>query len=112
MISKLITWGSTRDEAIARMRRALHEYVVLGPRANVDFHLWALQHPAFRAGDVDTGFIEREFTPAVITADGDLALVAAAIHATERTRTLATAGPAGTQRSAWVDAGRREALRG
>jgi acetyl-CoA carboxylase biotin carboxylase subunit len=112
MISKLITWGSTRDEAIARMRRALHEYVVLGPRANVDFHLWALQHPAFRAGDVDTGFIEREFTPDVITADGDLALIAAAIHATERTRTLTAAGPAGAQRSAWVDAGRREAMRG
>jgi acetyl-CoA carboxylase biotin carboxylase subunit len=112
MISKLITWGSTRDEAIARMRRALHEYVVLGPRANGDFHLWALQHPAFRAGDVDTGFIEREFTPDVITADGDLALIAAAIHATERTRTLTAAGPPGAQRSAWVDAGRREAMRG
>jgi len=112
MISKLIAWGSTRDEAIARMRRALHEYVVVGPRANIDFHLWALQHPAFLTGDIDTGFIEREFTPSAIAAEGDLPLIGAAIHAILRTRTPATTGPAAAQRSPWVDAARREALRG
>jgi acetyl-CoA carboxylase biotin carboxylase subunit len=114
MISKLITWGATRPQAIDRMLRALREYVVLGPTTNVAFHHWALEHPAFRAGDVDTGFIEREFRPEeALAAEGaDLALVAAAIAAAERAAAPAAAGPAAATRSRWVDAGRREATGG
>src|SRR5207247_103148 len=52
MISKLVAWGSNRDEAIDRMLRALREYTVVGPVANIAFHRWALEHPAFRAGDI------------------------------------------------------------
>src|SRR5437016_10492265 len=64
MISKLIAWGSNRDEAIDRMLRALAEYTVVGPVANIAFHRWSLEHPAFRAGDLDTGFIGRHVRPA------------------------------------------------
>jgi acetyl-CoA carboxylase biotin carboxylase subunit len=114
MISKLISWGATRDQSIERMLRALREYVVLGPTTNVAFHRWALRHPAFRAGDVDTGFIDREFRPeeALATDHGDLPLIAAAIAAAERATTLAATAPAGRARSGWVDAGRREAMHG
>jgi acetyl/propionyl-CoA carboxylase alpha subunit len=69
ILSKLVAWGSTRDEAIGRMLRALREYVIVGPTANVAFHRWALAHPAFRAGEIDTGFIARHWRPGV-TAEG------------------------------------------
>ena len=81
MLSKLVAWGSTRDEAIARMLRALREYTVIGPTANVAFHRWVLEHPAFRAGDIDTGFIARHFKPGVLeeAAAADLPLIGAAL---------------------------------
>lgn len=60
LISKLITWGDTRDQALARMRRALSEYRVVGIETNIAFHQRALDNSAFCAGEYDTGFIERE----------------------------------------------------
>jgi acetyl-CoA carboxylase biotin carboxylase subunit len=116
MLSKLIAWGGSRDEAIERMLRALREYTVVGPTTNIAFHRWALQHPAFRAGDIDTGFIGREFRPELLGtgANQDLPLIAAAIANVARAR----AGLNGTRptaaaeaRSRWREAGRREALR-
>ena len=61
MISKLCTHAATRDEAIQRMLRALQEYTVEGIITNIPFHRWALQHPRFVAGDLDTGFIPQEY---------------------------------------------------
>ena len=115
MLSKLVAWGSTRDEAIARMLRALREYTVVGPGTNIAFHRWALQHPAFRSGDFDTGFIGREFKPGVM-ADGiaaDLPLIGAAIAATMRVGApaAAAAGPAPAARSRWREIALREAMR-
>jgi acetyl-CoA carboxylase biotin carboxylase subunit len=85
MISKLCVWGSDRRAAIERMRRALGEYHVGGIRTNLPFHRRVMRHPAFVAGDYDTGFIERhrpELQPAE-PAEGDLdrAAVAAALIA-------------------------------
>jgi acetyl-CoA carboxylase biotin carboxylase subunit len=60
LLSKLITWGDDRTQALDRMRRALDEYVVRGIRTNLAFHRRMLRHPRFLAGDYDTGFIERE----------------------------------------------------
>ena len=48
-------------EAIQRMLRALQEYTVEGIVTNIPFHRWALKHPRFIAGDIDTGFIPQEF---------------------------------------------------
>ncbi len=59
LISKLVAWGSTRDEAIARMERALREYQIDGIKTNIRFFLEVLRHPDFRKGDFDTGFIDR-----------------------------------------------------
>lgn len=61
MISKLCSYGRTRDEAISRMLRALKEYTVEGIITNIPFHEWALTHPRFVAGDIDTGFIAAEY---------------------------------------------------
>ncbi|MFO0659783.1 MAG: acetyl-CoA carboxylase biotin carboxylase subunit [Polyangiaceae bacterium] len=59
LVSKLSVWAPTRELALARMRRALSEYVVTGIRTNLAFHEKLLAHPEFAAGKYDTGFIER-----------------------------------------------------
>jgi acetyl-CoA carboxylase biotin carboxylase subunit len=59
LVSKLSVWGPDRATAIARMRRALSEYVVTGIRTNLAFHEKLLAHPEFVAGRYDTGFLER-----------------------------------------------------
>ncbi|MBL9024158.1 MAG: acetyl-CoA carboxylase biotin carboxylase subunit [Myxococcales bacterium] len=59
LISKLTAWGPTRAAALARMQRALSEYVVTGIRTNLAFHQKLLAHPEFAAGRYDTGFLER-----------------------------------------------------
>lgn len=59
MLSKLIVCGSTRKQAIARMKRALAEYLFEGITTNIDFQLKIIDTPEFLNGDYDTGFIER-----------------------------------------------------
>ncbi|GIM44555.1 biotin carboxylase 1 [Collibacillus ludicampi] len=58
MIAKLIVWGATREEAIARMKRALSEFQIEGIKTTIPFHLKVLEHPAFVSGDVNTKFLE------------------------------------------------------
>jgi acetyl-CoA carboxylase, biotin carboxylase subunit len=85
MISKLCTWADTREAAIGRMRRALAEYHVGGIKTNLPFHRQVMRHPAFIAGDTDTGFIERhkaDLAPASPDEEtATLAAVVAAAHA-------------------------------
>jgi pyruvate carboxylase subunit A len=60
LMSKLIAWGADRDEAIARMRRALFEYVIGGVRSNIPFHQAVMENPRFLKGDLGTHFMEQE----------------------------------------------------
>jgi acetyl-CoA carboxylase biotin carboxylase subunit len=60
LVSKLITWGDDREQAMARMRRALAEYRIVGIETNIAFHQRVLRHPGFVAGEYDTGLIERD----------------------------------------------------
>jgi pyruvate carboxylase subunit A len=62
MISKLIAWGRDRDEAIARMRRALYEYIIMGVKTNIPFHKAVMENPRFVEGQLSTHFIESETT--------------------------------------------------
>jgi acetyl-CoA carboxylase biotin carboxylase subunit len=59
MVAKLITHGADREEALARMRRALFESKIEGIDTTIGFHLALMNHPDFRAGRYDTGFLER-----------------------------------------------------
>jgi acetyl-CoA carboxylase biotin carboxylase subunit len=59
LIGKLITFGGTRDEAIARMRLALESFIIEGVHTTIPFLLELMGDPLFVAGDVDTGFVER-----------------------------------------------------
>ncbi len=60
LISKLITWGDDREQAMARMRRALSEYRVVGIETNIAFHQRMLAHEGFVKGEYDTGMVERD----------------------------------------------------
>jgi acetyl-CoA carboxylase, biotin carboxylase subunit len=84
MISKLCAWADTREAAIGRMRRALAEYHVGGIKTNLSFHRQVMRHPAFIAGEYDTGFIERhkaELQPAA--PDEETATLAAVVAAAQ-----------------------------
>ena len=59
MIGKLIAHGKDRAEAIRRMEIALEEMIVDGIKTTIPFHQLALRHPRFRAGDLDTRFVEQ-----------------------------------------------------
>ena len=82
MIAKLITWGQDRDEAIRRMQRAIAETDVLGVKTNLGFLQQLVKHPAFLAGNTDTGFIPTH--RATLMPDEshipDRALIAASLH--------------------------------
>lgn len=58
MIAKLIVWGATRDEAIAKMKRALAEFAIEGIHTTIPFHQKLLEHPTFIKGDFDIKFLE------------------------------------------------------
>ncbi|TLM96429.1 acetyl-CoA carboxylase biotin carboxylase subunit [Hymenobacter jeollabukensis] len=66
MIAKLVTYGATRQEAIARMLRAIEEYQITGIETTLGFGRYVLQHPAFTSGDFDTNFVRDHFQPSVL----------------------------------------------
>ncbi len=56
--AKLIVHGKTREEAIAKMKRALSEFVVEGVHTTIPFHLQLLDHPDFVKGEFNTKILE------------------------------------------------------
>jgi acetyl-CoA/propionyl-CoA carboxylase biotin carboxyl carrier protein len=60
LIAKVITWGADREQARARMLRALGEYTIDGVRTTIPFHRIVLQDPRFVSGDVHTAFVEND----------------------------------------------------
>ena len=84
MISKLCVWAQDRPRAVAKMRRALSEYVVTGIKTNLPFHLALFGQPDFVRGAYDTGFIERHKEALLVgghvdAGDGDAMTLGAAI---------------------------------
>lgn len=63
MLAKLIVWAPNRLDAIARMRRAIGEYVITGIETTLMFGDFVMTHPAFIEGKFDTHFIQQYFTP-------------------------------------------------
>jgi pyruvate carboxylase subunit A len=58
LISKLTVWGRDRNEAIARMKRALYEYIIVGVTTNIPFHKAVMNNEYFKRGELTTHFIE------------------------------------------------------
>ena len=69
MIAKLVVWDSDRAAAVGRLRDALAAYQIVGPLTNVDFLSAVAAHPAFQAGALDTGFVERHLDDLLPAAD-------------------------------------------
>lgn len=65
MISKLIVWGSTREEAIQHMLEALHQYKIEGIKTNLPMLEEVIQHEQFKKGNATTKFIEHYYVPLV-----------------------------------------------
>ena len=59
LLAKLLAWGENRDEAIARMIRALEEIVIEGLPTTIPFHIHALKHPDFQSGQITTEFAQK-----------------------------------------------------
>jgi acetyl-CoA carboxylase biotin carboxylase subunit len=120
MISKLSVWAPTRAEAIARMQRALSEYVVKGITTNIRYLQAVLAHPEFTGGDYDTGFLPRRHQELLgaepSEALHEVALMASVVHAWQRdekkkkTLTEKSNGN-GAGLSPWRMAGRAAGLR-
>jgi acetyl-CoA carboxylase biotin carboxylase subunit len=104
MIAKLITHGATRDEAIARMERAIDDYAISGVETTLGFCRFVMGHQSFRSGRYDTHFVRDHFRPEFL--DGEdmdeaaaAAAVAAFLHADRDHRPVIAADGVGI--SAW-----------
>src|SRR5271166_218923 len=77
LLAKLIGYGETREDAIDRLLRALHAYFVGGIKTNISLFRRILLDPAFRAGKLDTGFLDRLLAKPYRETDGQYPLMAA-----------------------------------
>ncbi len=116
MIAKLITFGETRPLAMARMRRALEEYVIMGVKHNIPFHINLMNSVSFIAGQFDTRFVEdrfdmRTYEKEPTEAELETAAIAATLYA-HRNRQLASQiiAPAARDTSNWKWVGRYERI--
>ena len=111
LIAKLVVYGRDRREAIARMARALDELRIDGLTTSVSFHRRLMAHPAFIAGDLQTGFLEAH--PELVEPQDDewlneIAVVAAALaHFRQAEERSAKGPPAAGETSAWKWQGRQ-----
>ncbi len=83
MISKLITHGKDRQEAIQRMVRAIEEYKITGMKTTLEFGKFVMNHPEFQKGNFSTRFIEQHFTPEKLSSANDEEMMVAAIVAAQ-----------------------------
>ncbi|HOV91478.1 MAG TPA: acetyl-CoA carboxylase biotin carboxylase subunit [Candidatus Kapabacteria bacterium] len=83
ILSKLIVWGSTRDEAIKRMVNALKQTVILGVKTPINFMINVLNHTEFKAGNINTNFLSEYFSEKIETYQDDLQIALAAASFSE-----------------------------
>jgi Acetyl/propionyl-CoA carboxylase, alpha subunit len=109
MISKLISYGSTREIAIAKMKRALREYKIYGVKTNINFLLALLEDESFVKGNYNTQFVEKVFLPLwnrnkdVKYDESEVAIALAAIVSKESTQGTANkVTRSSISQSAWL----------
>ncbi len=119
MLSKLIAFAPNRDQAIARMLRALDEYVIGGIRTNLDLFRQILRDPDFRAARIDTGYLDRLLADPRLAqdppdsegnADAILPAIAAAAVFEATKSTNGTHASSAASSRAWKSIGRRESV--
>jgi len=100
MLAKLIASGETRDAAIARAVAALRQFPILGVRTNVAFLIRTLEHPAFRTGDLHTGFVD-EHLPSLLEKTEASELVRSVARAAQSSRDLGPSAATGAALAAF-----------
>src|SRR2546427_11015404 len=124
LLSKLIAWGNSREETIARLRRALEEYVVTGIKTNTGLFRRILAEPDFLRGEIHTKWLDELLgrpgsaaSPSCVetsgTAASDAAAIAAALWQTnqwDRNSCLSSSSADSVQPSRWKLEGRRAQL--
>ena len=115
LLAKLVVWGTDREEAIARLRRALDEYEIFGIETTIPFFRRVLDHPDFIAGRIDTGFIDRALSEGILNGNEPspeaerAAMLAAALDTLDHSANgSGTSNPRHVSR--WKDAGRAASL--
>ncbi len=122
LLSKLIAWGNSREETIARLRRALEEYAVTGIKTNVGLFRRILEERDFLRGEIHTKWLDELLSrprSAALPVDenqpgnsaSDAATIAAAIwQANQWDRHSSLSAPSADQPARWKQEGRREQL--
>jgi acetyl-CoA carboxylase biotin carboxylase subunit len=114
LLAKLIGVGEDRQQAIARVKRAVDEYFIGGVKTNLSLFRRILNDPAFAAGNTDTGYLGRLPGADQLESEGEkeLAAIAAAIFAMlDSSRVGTENGSATAASSTWKKTARAEALR-
>jgi acetyl-CoA carboxylase biotin carboxylase subunit len=117
LLGKLIAWGNSREETIARLRRALDEYTIMGIRTNVSLFRRILTDPEFLRGEIHTKWLDellaRPRPPATLPRPGteEAALIAAALWHSAQSN-VSTPGGTDSQAapSRWKMEGRRQQM--
>jgi acetyl-CoA carboxylase biotin carboxylase subunit len=117
LLSKLIAWGNSREETIARLRRALDEYIITGIRTNVSLFRRILTEPEFLRAEIHTKWLDellaRPHPPAVPPRPGteEAALIAAALwHNSQSSATSSGSADSQATSSQWKMEGRRQQM--
>ena len=121
LLAKLIGYGTDREQAISRLTRALNEYFVGGIKTNISLFRCILRNADFRAGKLDTGFLDRMLKEHADQRPGgidsitmEVAVIAAGMFAVLDPATASSNGSGATKAkpaSNWKAAGHREGLR-
>jgi acetyl-CoA carboxylase biotin carboxylase subunit len=122
LLSKLIAWGNSREETVARLRRALEEYTITGIKTNAGLFRRILAEPDFLRGEIHTKWLDELLrrprsaaSPSNQNHPGGSASDAAAIAATiwqanQWDRHSCLSSSSADQRSRWKQEGRRAQL--
>jgi acetyl-CoA carboxylase biotin carboxylase subunit len=117
LLSKLIAWGNSREETIARLRRALDEYTITGIRTNVGLFRRILAEPEFLRGEIHTKWLDellarpRPKDSQLREGTEDAVMIAASVWQASQTGGAPKSAASAEQKtSPWKLAGRREQL--
>ena len=113
ILSKLIAFADSREQAVQKMLAALQDYVILGIKTSLPFLRAVIDHPQFQTGDIDTHFIARNFSDwreEFPESDRQTALVAAALLGEMPEKPRAVSGAASRIPSPWQSLGKWQGI--
>jgi acetyl-CoA carboxylase biotin carboxylase subunit len=114
LMAKVISWGESRNAAIAAMKRALGDFSIDGVKSTIPFCRFVLESRDFLEGNIDTRFVEKHFTPTSLKADNRdqqlAAAIAAVLMGVQRKQSQVASDGMNRESSRWKDS-RREVFR-